>query len=93
MNFPYPFSLIKRTRFLEFLLAYRSVTYGIPVKVEAFDIESNLVASVPLEEIVTGENRKWGFQERLLVLWHFCGAPRLLCMIGSPKVTISQFIT
>ena len=38
---------------LEFFLAYRRVTYGIPVEVEAFDIESNLVGSVPSEEIVT----------------------------------------
>ena len=29
--------------------------YDIPVEVEAFDIESNLVGSVPLEEIVTGD--------------------------------------
>ena len=29
--------------------------YGIPVEVEAFDIESNLVGSNPSEEIVTGD--------------------------------------
>ena len=29
--------------------------HGIPVEVEAFDIESNLVASVPLEDIITGD--------------------------------------
>ena len=40
---------------LEFLLAYRSIMYDIPVKVEAFDIELNLVGSIPLEEIVTGD--------------------------------------
>ena len=28
--------------------------YGIPIEVEAFDIESNLVGFIPLEEIVTG---------------------------------------
>ena len=38
---------------LEFLLAYRRVEYGIPVEVEAFDMESNLVGSVPSEDIVT----------------------------------------
>ena len=38
---------------LEFLLAYRRVAYGIPVEVEAFDMESNLVGSNPLEDIVT----------------------------------------
>ena len=27
--------------------------YGIPVQVEAFDIESNLIGSIPLEDIVT----------------------------------------
>ena len=40
---------------MEFLLAYRTVTYGIPVEVEAFDIESNLVGSNSSEEIVTGD--------------------------------------
>ena len=29
--------------------------YGIPVEVEAFDMESNLVGSVPSEVIVTGD--------------------------------------
>ena len=29
--------------------------YGIPVEVEAFDIESNLVCSNSSEEIVTGD--------------------------------------
>ena len=29
--------------------------YGIPVEVEAFDIESNLVGSVPSEDIITGD--------------------------------------
>ena len=52
------------TQSLEFFLAYRRVTYGIPVEVEAFDIESNLVGSHSLEkgppgpctvEIVTGD--------------------------------------
>ena len=28
--------------------------YGIPVEAEAFDMESNLVGSVPSEDIVTG---------------------------------------
>ena len=40
---------------LEFLLAYRRVEYGIPVEVEAFDMESNLVGSNPLEDIITGD--------------------------------------
>ena len=29
--------------------------YGIPVEVEAFDIESNLIGSVPSEDIITGD--------------------------------------
>ena len=29
--------------------------YGIPVDVEAFEIESNLVGSIPLEDIITGD--------------------------------------
>ena len=29
------------------------VTYGIPVEVEAFDKESNLIGSIPSEDIVT----------------------------------------
>ena len=40
---------------LEFFLAYRRVEYGIPVEVEAFDMESNLAGSVPSEDIVTGD--------------------------------------
>ena len=40
---------------LEFLLAYRRVEHGLPVEVEAFDMESNLVGSVPSEDIVTGD--------------------------------------
>ena len=40
---------------LEFLLAYKRVMYGIPVEVEAEDIELNLVGSIPLEDIVTGD--------------------------------------
>ena len=40
---------------LEFLLAYRRVEYGIAVEVEAFDMELNLVGSVPSEDIVTGD--------------------------------------
>ena len=27
--------------------------YGIPVEIEAFDIESNLIGSIPSEDIVT----------------------------------------
>ena len=29
--------------------------YGIPVEVEAFDIELNLIGSVPSEDIITGD--------------------------------------
>ena len=29
--------------------------YGIPVEIEAFDIESHLIGSNSLEEIVTGD--------------------------------------
>ena len=45
---------LEQTRFLEFRLADRRVTYGIPVEVEAFDIESNLIGSIPSEDIITG---------------------------------------
>ena len=45
---------LERTRWLEFFLAYRRVTYGIPVEVEAFDKESNLIGSIP-EDIITGD--------------------------------------
>ena len=46
---------LERILDLEFHLAYRRVAYGIPVEVEAFDMESNLVGSNPLEDIVTGD--------------------------------------
>ena len=52
MTYSFP---LGRTRFLEFLLAYRRVSYGIPVEVEAFDMESNLVGSAPSEDIFTGD--------------------------------------
>ena len=52
MTYSFP---LERILDLEFLLAYRSVAYGIPVDVEAFDMESNLVGSNPLEDIVTGD--------------------------------------
>ena len=48
----------------EFFLAYRRVTKGIPIEVEAFDIESNLVGSNSSDkgppgprtvEIITGD--------------------------------------
>ena len=29
--------------------------YGISVEVEAFDIESNLVGSIPSEDVITGD--------------------------------------
>ena len=29
--------------------------YGIPVEVETFDIESNLIGSIPLEDIINGD--------------------------------------
>ena len=44
---------LERILDLEFFLAYRRVAYGIPVKVEAFDMESNLIGSNPLEDIIT----------------------------------------
>ena len=28
---------------------------------------------------------KWGFWLKILVLWHVCGAPRLLCKIRKSK--------
>ena len=34
-----------------------------------------------------------GSGRRLVVLGHFCGAPRLYARLGSPKITILQFIT
>ena len=36
-------------------LAYRSVAYATPVEVEALGMESNLIGSAPLEDIVTGD--------------------------------------
>ena len=50
----YSFTL-ERILDLKFFLAYRRVAYGIPVEIEAFDMESNLVGSVPSEDIVTGD--------------------------------------
>ena len=52
MTYSFP---LERILDLEFLLVYRRVAYGIPVEVEAFDMESNLVGSNPLEDIVTGD--------------------------------------
>ena len=52
MTYSFP---LERILDLEFLLAYRRVEYGIPVEVEAFDMESNLVGSAPSEDIVTGD--------------------------------------
>ena len=46
---------LERILDLEFFLAYRRVAHGIPVEVEAFDMESNLIGSVPSEDIVTGD--------------------------------------
>ena len=46
---------LERTQFLEFFLIHRRVPYGIPVEAEAFQIESNLVGSIPSEDIVTGD--------------------------------------
>ena len=50
MTYSFP---LERILDLELLLAYRRVAYGIPVEVEAFDMEPNLVGSNPLEDIVT----------------------------------------
>ena len=38
--------------------------YGIPVEVEAFDIELNLVGSIPSEEIVTWIPSNHGFKSK-----------------------------
>ena len=48
MTYSFP---LERILDLEFFLAYRRVAYGIPVE----DKESNLVGSVPSEDIVTGD--------------------------------------
>ena len=48
MTYSFPF---ERILDLEFFLAYRRVAYGIPVEVEAFDMESNLVGSVPSQAL------------------------------------------
>ena len=45
MTYSFP---LERILDLEFLSAHRMVEYGIPVEVEAFDMESNLVGSVLL---------------------------------------------
>ena len=48
--------LHSRGPFFGILLSmYKGVMYGIPVEVEAFDIESNLVGSKPSADIVTGD--------------------------------------
>ena len=52
MTYSFP---LERILNLEFFLAYRRVAYGIPVEVEAFDMESNLIGSNPLEDVVTGD--------------------------------------
>ena len=52
MTYSFP---LERILDLEFLLVYRRVAYGIPVEVEAFDMESNLVGSSLLEDIITGD--------------------------------------
>ena len=52
MRYSFP---LEQIRSLEFFLAYRRVTYGIPVEVEAFNIELNLFGSNSLEDIVTGD--------------------------------------
>ena len=52
MTYSFP---LERILDLEFFLAHRRVAYGIPVEVEAFDMESNLVGSNSLEDIVTGD--------------------------------------
>ena len=52
MTYSFP---LERILDLEVLLAYGRVAYGIPVEVEAFDMELNLVDSNPLEHIVTGD--------------------------------------
>ena len=52
MTYSFP---LERILDLKLILAYRRVAYGIPVEVEAFDMESNLVGSVPSEDIVTGD--------------------------------------
>ena len=52
MTYSFP---LERILDLESLLAYRRVAYGIPVEVEAFDMESNLVGSNQLEDIITGD--------------------------------------
>ena len=52
MTYSFP---LERILDLEFFLAYRRVAYGTPVEVEAFDMESNLIGSNPLEDIVTGD--------------------------------------
>ena len=52
MTYSFP---LERILDLEFFLAYRRVAYGIPVEAEAFDMESNLIGSPPLEDIITGD--------------------------------------
>ena len=39
--------------------------YGIPVEVEAFDIEWNLIRSIPLKDIVTGDPVTIGLNQNM----------------------------
>ena len=61
MTYSFP---LERILDLEVLLAYRRVACGIPVEVEALDMESNLVGSVPSEDFVTGDPVIIGFKSK-----------------------------
>ena len=50
---------------LDSLLAYNNVEYGIPVDVEALEIESNLMGSSPARYIVIGEPRTIGLNPNI----------------------------
>ena len=62
IRYSFPFECITD---LEALFAYNRVEYGIPVDVEAFEIELNVVGSSPTLNIVIGEPRTIGLKPNI----------------------------
>ena len=61
MIYSFPFEWITP---LLFFLAYNRVEYGIPVDVEALDMESNLVDSSPANNTVIGDPKDHRFESK-----------------------------
>ena len=62
IRYSFPFECITD---LDLLLAYNKVEYGIPVDVEALEIESNVVGSSLAWDIVIGESRTIGLKPNI----------------------------